>query len=365
MSIFDVRHQPRAHRILQRALVAERLPHAYIFHGPDGVGKEALAVELAGVLLCAEPKRFDGGSVRELGDWSGPVRDRCGRCDDCRVVSPGTHPDLHLIYRRLNRAHPDKTVRDRKAIDLGVDVIRHFVIDAVGLKPGRGRAKVFILREADMMSPAAQNALLKTLEEPPAATFLILLVSLLDRLLPTTLSRCQQVPFMPLPLGFLVEQLRRRQPGLTERQADFVARLSLGSLGAALQYADDRLFERNERILAKLANLPHAGALAVAKELLDEARTLGEPFRKRNSDLSETETLRQGLLTLLAILANFYGGFLRGDRNDGDAGGAGSITPEAGAEAISAIGTAERQIDRNASPPLCLESLVFHLARLR
>jgi hypothetical protein len=103
----------------------------------------------------------------------------------------------------------------------------------------------------------------------------------------------------------------------------------------------------------------------VAKELLEDARVLGGAFRKRESGLSDTETLRQGLLTLMALLATFYGGFLRPARSKADAAGPMSMTPETAAEAISAIGTAERQIDLNASPPLCLESLVLRLARLR
>ena len=103
MSIFDVQHQERAHRIIQRALASERMPHAYLFAGPEGVGREMLATRLAGILLCSSPIRRpipEGiGGLHNLGEG----RDACGECQDCRLVAAGTHPDLFLIYRQINR----------------------------------------------------------------------------------------------------------------------------------------------------------------------------------------------------------------------------------------------------------------------
>jgi DNA polymerase-3 subunit delta' len=95
------------------------------------------------------------------------------------------------VHRYLIKEHPESDVRKRKGLEISVDVLRHFVIERTALTPIRGRAKVFVIREADSMTTQAQNALLKTLEEPPGPTFIILLVSALDGLLPTTLSRCQ------------------------------------------------------------------------------------------------------------------------------------------------------------------------------
>ena len=375
MSIFSVRHQPKAHHLIQRALAGDRIPHAYIFHGPDGVGKETFAVQMANLLLCPHPRDVDDSSDAAWSGWSDRVRDACGECEDCRAVRAETHPDLHAIYRQLNRFHPDTAVRNRKALDLGVDVIRHFVIDRVGAKPARGRAKVFIIRQADRITPAAQNALLKTLEEPPATTFMILLVSSLERLLATTYSRCQVIPFAPLPRDFILETLSELRSELTSEQAAFIAEVAQGSLGVALQHADDELSAHNSRIVSMLAQLDSARAIGAARELIEGAKALGGQFRKRDPDISDTEAQRQGLKTLLCLMAAWYRGAMhRALGTAHSAAGPRSVDappergtrlhPEAAADAISTISTAERQLDLNANVQLCLEALLFKLARL-
>ena len=165
MQISDVRHQDRAHRVLQLALSSNRVPHAYIFHGPSGVGREMLALRLARVMLCGSRGRSaaDEGGL----DLGIEVTDACGKCDDCKLMEAETHPDLHLIHRQLGALHPDQAVRNRQGLELMVQVIRHFVVDQSMLKSVQGRGKVFVVREAERMSTEAQNALLKTLEEPP------------------------------------------------------------------------------------------------------------------------------------------------------------------------------------------------------
>ena len=116
MSLFDVRHQARALRVLLRAMSAGRMPHAYIFAGPEGVGKEMLADRLARRLLCGAP--IDRPLPPELAADlpGGRVPDACGVCDDCRIAAAGTHPDLHLVHRQLSRQHPDAAVRKQQAV---------------------------------------------------------------------------------------------------------------------------------------------------------------------------------------------------------------------------------------------------------
>src|SRR5262245_60216846 len=155
MPLSDVQHQDDAMRRLQRGLRSQRTPHAYVFSGPPGVGKEMTATRFAAVLLCGNRREIPGGDRGEK------RIDACGRCDDCVMMAAGTHPDFHRIYRRLNRMHPDRLVRGRKATELSVDVVRHFVIEQVGRSPARGRAKVYVILDADRMSISAQNALLK------------------------------------------------------------------------------------------------------------------------------------------------------------------------------------------------------------
>jgi DNA polymerase-3 subunit delta' len=310
VSIFDVQHQQRAHRVIQQALASQRMPHAYLFAGPDGVGREMLAGRLACLLLCDSPVRSPLPEELAGTTADGHGLDACGRCADCRLVQAGTHPDLHLIYRQLNRQHPDSTVRKQKALFLGVDVIRHFVVDRAGTRPMRGRAKVFIIREAERLNDSAQNALLKTLEEPPPDTFLILVTAGLDRMLPTTRSRCQQVHFRTLPVDYVTERLRELRPEAPTEAIEYLARHSEGSLGLSLQMLDDDLYPLKrawgERLLELVAGGRGFAAHALAAPFHTHARQLAERVSERDPDVSDTDAARNGLQTLLGVLGDFY-----------------------------------------------------------
>jgi DNA polymerase III subunit delta' len=331
MSLADVQFQTRAHRLIQRAIARERVPHAYIFHGPDGVGKELLARGLAQLLLCEQPIEHQVKTTDPLSRFLDVMRTGCGQCEDCRLVAAGTHPDWHLIYRQLNRDHPDPVIRRRKALEIGVDVLRHFVIEKVGHTPMRGRAKVFVIREADRITPQAQNALLKTLEEPPGTTFIILLVSSLDRLLATTLSRCQLIGFDSLPTAFVRGQLGGQRPDVPADHLDWYASIAEGRIGAAIEAVDDELYDVNDRLVAALAPSDKARARsgrgaspgpsefdgsrlnspATVKLWTDLAGELGTRYRKRDPEISTTEATRRGLKALLSLAAAWYADVLR------------------------------------------------------
>ncbi len=353
MSLADIKHQPHAQRLIQRAIGRDRVPHAYIFHGPDGVGKESFARGLAQLLLCEKPveRSLNDDEAIELGVEQ--LRLGCGACEDCRTVAAETHPDLHLIYRQLNREHPDADVRKRKALGLGVDVLRHFVIDSVGLKPYRGRAKVFIIRGADEMNIQAQNALLKTLEEPPGTTFLILLATALDELLATTQSRCQVVRFDALPAAFVRKKLDQLRPGRPSKETDWCAAHSDGSLGRAIEHLDDELCALSDRIAALWRRSDTDRAVAMTELVTAEAKSLGERYRKRDPEITDTESTRRGLKTVFRLVAGGFADALRADV----AGVAGSVYSESRAVAINRIAEAERQLDFNANVQLVVENL--------
>ncbi|MBU0719216.1 MAG: DNA polymerase III subunit, partial [Planctomycetes bacterium] len=316
MSLADVKYQGHAQRFLQRTMQGRRLAHAYLLHGPEGVGKETLARSFAEVLLCSAPvdTALDPAEAEITGLESLPVG--CGQCEDCRLVAAETHPDLHFVYRQLNRDHPDSAVRSRKALDLGVDVLRHFVIDRVGLTPGRGRAKVFIIREADRMTPAAQNALLKTIEEPPGVTVIMLLVTALERMLPTTLSRCQVVRFDTLPMPFIQAKLAAFLPSLPAEQLDWYARSADGSLGLALERAQDDSYSLNGRLVEHLAQLPNALRNGLAEVWTDESKALGGRYRKRDPEITDTEAGRRGFKEIFRLAALWYADILRAATGD-------------------------------------------------
>ena len=381
MSLVDVKHQAGAHRRIQRAIAHDRLPHAYLFHGPEGVGKEKLALGLARFLLCEEPveRAIDGDDFVSVGLEC--LHDGCGQCKACRSVDAGTHPDLHLIFRQLNREHPDSVVRKRKALDIGVDVLRHFVIETVGLTPTLNRAKVYVIREADRMNEAAQNALLKTLEEPPGTTMIILLAASTDRLLPTTLSRCQIVRFDALPTEFVRCGLADSGLSLSPEQTMWYAQVGAGSLGRAMEHAADKLFELNQRLVTGLTALASGhndrsfSPGALTKTWIDESKTLGELHRKRDPEISDTEAGRRGLTAIFQLASTWFADLLR-LRSDAGTGvvnashraeleaSAAVVDEGAAIEAVNRLAGAHRQLDLNVNTQLCVEVLINDLAGL-
>ena len=177
------------------------------------------------------------------------------------------------IDRRLHRLHPDPNVRRSKGLFLAVDVVRHFLIAPAGLKPSRGRARVFLVREAERMNDGAQNALLKTLEEPPGASRLILVTTSAARLLTTIRSRCQIVSFSPLPPRFVAERLRI-EAGMDADTAHMFARLSDGRLGAALRWHRLELARTLNDVAGCLSRLDALDPEAFGKGLIEAAELL-------------------------------------------------------------------------------------------
>jgi DNA polymerase-3 subunit delta' len=168
--------QPRAVALLRRALAADRVAHAYAFLGPAGSGRMTTALAFAQAILCRE--------VREAGAAA------CGGCRACALVAARQHPDLHVIVP----TPPDKNPRGPRAIR--IDDLRELERRAA-LKPAMARTKVFILDDADRMTGESPQAFLKTLEEPPAQTVLVLVLSRARAVPATVLSRCQLVRFAP------------------------------------------------------------------------------------------------------------------------------------------------------------------------
>ena len=216
-------------RSLLRAALDSRIAHSYLFFGPEGVGKRLIAVEFAKVLNCT--KTFEGESALK--------GEPCG-CNSCKKIGKGIHPDVFLVEY--------KGVKDIK-----VDQIREEVEERLFLKPFEGRFKVAIIDEAERMNPNAQNAFLKTLEEPPADSIIILIASQPELLLPTIRSRCQLFEFKGIPDEIMVGELKKRTD-LSAEEAWVAVKLSSGSLGRALGFDKAALAERKE-MLVRLSNI--------------------------------------------------------------------------------------------------------------
>jgi len=307
--LLDIVGQDDALARLEGTVWGARRPHAYIFAGPRGVGRRTTATALAKTLLCEDPTTTPNAARLARLDADFPLRRACGQCTDCKMVAAGTHPDLHLVYKELARYHDDLNVRERVMQELGIDVIRDFLIGPACRSASRGRGKTFIVLEAELMSAAAQNALLKTLEEPPEGVTIILICQRSEELLPTTLSRCSMIRFVPLPKAFVIEKLLEQ--GIEREEAEFWAAFTGGSVGKAVDLADQDLYPIKRDVLERLAGLGPAGDAELADhlvKLMDKRAdaAIAAARRADGSELSANLAKRQAVSSLLELIAGAY-----------------------------------------------------------
>jgi DNA polymerase-3 subunit delta' len=277
MSWKYIRGQDAAVRFFLAAHQEKRIGHAYLFVGPSGVGKGRFASELAKALLC--------DNARER-------LEACDRCPSCHQLEAGTHPDLFRASRPADH------------VELPIEVVRE-LCGQLALKPMRGGRKIGILEDADDLNDASANAFLKTLEEPPPGSVLILIGgAAAETQLPTIVSRCQIVRFAPLPPGVLKELLAER--GISDRaKIDRLVRLSGGSMGQALALEDEVLWNFRQDLLAALgADRPDTVKLAEQwKHFVEEAGKDAGSQRRRASLLVRM-LLETFQLALRASLGN-------------------------------------------------------------
>ncbi len=267
MSWAEIVGQARVLQQLKRACEQQRLSGSYLFVGPHGVGKFTVALRLAQTLLC---------ETRPAAEFA-----PCGNCSACAQVlaSPEpTHPDLEIVARPADKATIpiDAFIGDREHRS------REGLCHRISLSSSRGRGKVAIIDDADEIAQEAANSLLKTLEEPPPQTVIILIASSLQKQLPTIRSRCQVVQFQPLQPAQISSLLLSKglveEPALAERLANLCA----GSLRTALDLADAALLDYRTEFLTALQD-PQWDALALAKNLTRFVETAGKeaPPRRR------------------------------------------------------------------------------------
>jgi DNA polymerase-3 subunit delta' len=292
MNFSDIFCQDKAIDTLQRAFAAQRIPHAYIFAGAEGVGKFTAACCWTKLLLCGSPMRKNG------------FADSCGKCSSCRAFEADSHPDFHHIYKELIGFVSDSQERKRIPIDLPITVVREFIIEKVQIKPALSVAKVFVVNESERLNAVSQNALLKTLEEPPQQSFIVLLCTKLDNLLPTTRSRCQIVRFGSVSEEKIISHLAAA--GIDKSQAKFLARLSTGSIGQAelLAKLEPSFYEIKKQFLKRLCTCRLADCVELAQWTNSTASQLTESWQVLKADTSKSDVGRQAKKTFILILTS-------------------------------------------------------------
>ena len=340
-------HQARA-RVALSAALASGPSHAYLFRGPRGSGKAAAARAFAAEVLAADAADPDDARRRAL-------------------LDPSPHPDLVWVAPR-GAQHLVEEVRER-------------VIRAASYRPFEGEKRVFVIEAAEAMRDESQNALLKTLEEPPEFAHLVLLSSEPELLLETVASRCQPVDFVPLPAEVVEEALAGDAPA---DEVAAAARLSAGDLDRARLLLSDpgrslrtAAVERDWKALLGTAEQAGEEAEAATREALEEQAAAG--FKRSARDVADeakragrrrrTEVLDLGLelcaawfRDLAAVASGAEEVAYNRDRLEALRSQASSLQPAAGRRAAELVQDTRRRFDLNVSEELALEALLFRLA---
>lgn len=311
-------------RMLKNSVQRERVAHAYLFMGPAGIGKHTVAQGFARLLLCETPGKEEA----------------CGDCRACRQIDSGNHPDLHLL------GPAGATIK--------IEQIRELQRQ-VQYKPFQATRHVFIIEKAEAMTQEAANGFLKTLEEPGSQTVFILLSDQPYGLLPTILSRCQQLQFRPLSNQEISKGLVTLGKAEVE-QAQAVAPLAGGSLGRALKLTGgEEQWPLRAKALSWLQRLPHMGqyqALQAAEELANDRH-------------EAVECLEIMLLWFRDLLVYHYTGQMRGlnnqDKIDDLLSQANWYMPEKLVEIIEEIKLAKEKILANANTRMTLEVMMLKI----
>ncbi|MGB3209838.1 MAG: DNA polymerase III subunit delta' [Desulforhopalus sp.] len=310
--------QEKAKLLISRSLAADRIPHAYLFKGPDGVGKRLFARGVAAAVNCRDTRQSMA----------------CGVCSSCKKFRSMNHPDFQVVS-------PEKGV-------IKIDQIRRLTRD-LSYPPYESAMRVVVLEDVQTMRREAANCLLKTLEEPPENNLLILTAEASQEILGTLTSRCQVIPFLNLSIDDTMAILV--QQGVDRDTARLLARLSEGSPGRALVYHKVEMIDSWRELVAFLSN-----------PAMDPNRDVGELLQRAET----MAALKEELPAFLGLLKIWLRDLLMGELGES------AIMPKSGARLknwnsaelfakLQAIDRAEMELARNCSRNLVCEVLLFKL----
>ena len=322
------------------AIVGRRaVPHALLFTGDEGAGKQAAAWALAQVLNCP----VSGLAANDAAGAKQPPT-ACGNCRSCRKIASGNHPDM------LSVQPSGPFIR--------IDQIRE-LIRTLAMKPYEASHRVAVIGRAHCMNPEAGNALLKMLEEPPARTILILTATGTAEMLPTIVSRCRHIRFHPVSPRRLAQVLEEAHD-IEAHSAYRLAVLSAGSLDGALALARENWLERRGWLM-RCAGLPASGGEPVlpAPPGFDAAATLSADKTHAMTALDVLQTVYRDML----VSEYRPDSLLNADLKEDILQAAARYTEAGMLAAVRAIDSARDRILANANPRLVLETLFLKLAK--
>ncbi len=352
MPLRDIRGHRRLLELLAGAIGRQALPPTLLFDGPSGVGKRLTAIAVAQAVNCLQPVTFGQPQFSSDGLTTGRSRegsiDSCGMCPSCRKIARGAHPDVAIVAPEDGGAIKIETIRDE-------------VLQKSGYRPFEGRARVFIIDAADAMNVNAQDALLKTLEEPPPGSIFILVSAMADALVPTVRSRAYRLRFGRLSEDEVAEVLQQRH-GFTEADARAASAIADGSVGRALEAEQGELAEARAmaaHLLRSVAGGRLAQRLEAAKEFVAGSR----------SGATDRTTLGDRLLAVSSILRDL--GILASRAEDALLANADikgqleQLLPAFAAErvlrAFSSVDRALSALERNASPKIVADWVALEI----
>jgi DNA polymerase-3 subunit delta' len=324
-TIDSVLGQDKAKKMLRRAVLGERLSHAYLFRGPAGVGKKTLARAFGNYLNCQDPT---------------DRQDACGSCQSCRKLRSGNHPDL-LVIEPDGVAIKIKQIRDLKHV--------------LTFAPFEAKYRLIMITEVHTMRREAANSLLKILEEPPPGNQLILTGDAAREILPTITSRCQIIPFSGLPHQLVAAKLTAA--GIAGDIAASLAAITDGSLGQARMLAELELLATRRAIIEKLIalqqdNLPAAETVfAIAEQAAASSDRLPELL----------DLLKLWFRDLVLLASNLPDEIVNSDLRDLTTGAAGRWPLSELLSRLELFDRAQRQLARNCNRALVCEDLFFGL----
>lgn len=326
--MWELAGHSRAIRLFQQSLSSGQLSHAYLLVGPAHVGKSTLARNLAQAVNCesADPP--------------------CQECTSCRRIAASKHSDVHTV---------DLLSLEKK--EIGIRQIAEMQ-NVAHLPPFEGRCKVFIFDRAEMLSHEAANSLLKTLEEPPPNTLMILLTARESALLPTIASRCQRVELRPLPLQAMTDLLVKDYRVAPEK-ADLLARLSRGCPGWAIAaLRDEAILSDREQRMAEMATICSAGT----PDRLAYAADLAALFSKSRDKVAGILGMwLEWWRDLLLVKCGNGQWVINADQKARLLAQAEKLAPKSVAAFLRDIAAAGEQLELNANPRLALEVLMLRM----